>query len=136
MRAVILMDDTSVEPRIEQKASEFSEAMRQADLHSFDIEQQFARARMGDTNAFIGLLAFGRNIEAANSPGFGKSLLEILSELGDTGFSNVLATQPLEVRICVSKHLAAGVANTKVARLQRPISEAFPLTYAVTSSSN
>jgi hypothetical protein len=135
MRAVILMDGGSVEPRVLGRDSELAEAMRQAERTSFDIEQNFARARMGDTNALAALFSFGRNVEAAKSPGFGKVLIEHLGELGDAAFARVVAVQTWEVKSAVASHLDAGVANTKVTRLQHPIAETFPLTYAALMSS-
>ena len=136
MHAVILMDGGSVEPRVVGRDSDLSEAMRQADSVSFDIEQQFARARMGDTNALAALFSFSRNVDAAKSPGFGKLLIEHLGELGDAAFSKVVAIGTPEVKAAVASHLGAGVTNTKVVRLQRPIAEAFPLTYAALRSSS
>lgn len=130
MRAVILMDGGSVEPRVVGRDSDLSEAMRQADRMSFDIEQQFARARMGDTNALAALFGFSQKVDAAKSPGFGKILIEHLGELGDAAFSKVVAIQAPETKAAISSHLDAAVANTKVAKLRRPIAEAFPLTYA------
>jgi len=135
MRAVILMDGGSVEPRVVGRDSDLAEAMRQADRSSFDVEQQFARARMGDTNALTALFSFSRNVDAAKSPGFGKALIEHLGELGDVAFAKVVAVQTPDVKTAVSSHLDAGIANTKVIRLQRPIAEAFPLTYAALTSS-
>jgi hypothetical protein len=130
MRAVILMDGSNVEPRVTASDNDLSGAMREADRLSFDIEQQFARARAGDTNALAALLTFSRNVDAAKSPGFGKVLIEHLGELGDSCFARVLVLQPAEVKTAVLSHLESGVANTKMAKLRRPISEAFPLTYA------
>jgi len=136
MRAVILMDGSNVEPRVTGGDSDLSETMRQADRLSFDIEQHFARARTGDTNALAALLNFSRNVDATKSPGFGKVLIEHLGELGDSCFARVLARQPVEVKTAVLSHLESGAANTKVAKLRRPVSEAFPLTYAALTSSN
>ena len=64
MRAVILMDGSDVEPRIVNGAPDLSEVMRQADQMSFDVEQQFARARMGDTKALAALFSFSKNVDA------------------------------------------------------------------------
>ena len=136
MRAVILMDGTGVEPRVTGTDSDLAEAMRQADRESFDIGRQFARARMGDTNALVALFTFSRNVDATKSPGFGKGLIEILGELGDAAFPKILAIQSTDIKAAVRGHLDAGVANTKIARLQRPIAEAFPLTYEALNTSN
>ena len=134
MHAVILMDGGSVEPRVVGRDSDLSEAMRQADRLSFDIEQQFARARMGDTNSLTALFTFSPNVDAAKSAGFGKLMIELLAELGDAGFAKSLAIQSPETRVAMRSHLDTGVANTKAVRLQRPIAEAFPLTYAILTS--
>jgi len=134
MRVVILMDGGSVEPRVVGRDSDLSEAMRQADRVSFDIEQQFARARMGDTNALVALFGFCQNVDVVKSPGFGKVLIGLLAELGDFGFAKILSAQSVDVRAAVGTHLDAGVSSTKVMRLQRPIAEAFPLTNAAVTS--
>lgn len=134
MHAVIMMDGGNVEPRVVGKDSDLTETMRQADRISFDIEQQFARARMGDTNALAALFGFSRNVDAAKSPGFGRILIGYLAELGDDGFAKILSTQSADVKAAVRTHLDAGVANTKMVRLQRPIAEAFPITYAAITS--
>jgi hypothetical protein len=136
MHAVILMDGSNVEPRVVGPESDMAEAFRQAERVSFDIGQQFARAKMGDTNALIAVFSFSRNVDAAKSVGFGKWLVELLGELGDDAFARNLAIQTPEARTAMASHLEAGVANTKVTRLRRPIAEAFPLTYAALRSSN
>jgi hypothetical protein len=135
MRAVILMDGSNVEPRLSGRASDLAEAMREADRQSFDIEQQFTRARMGDTNALAALLVFSQSVDATKSAGFGKLLIQQLGLHGDTAFARILGVQTSEVKIAVGSHLEAGVSSTKVIRLQRPLVEAFPLTYATLISS-
>ncbi len=134
MRAIILMDGETVEPRIEGRASDLSEVTREANRVSFDIEQQFARARMGDTNALTALFDFSPKVDAAKSAGFGKLMIELLGELGDASFSKLIAFQSSESRTAIRSHLDVGVANTKSTRLQRPIAKAFPLTYAALTS--
>ncbi len=135
MRAVVLMDGGSVEPRVEGRDSDLSETLRQANRKSFDLERQFARARMGDTNALVALLVFGPNIDPAKSPGFGSFLIELLGELGDTNFARFAAEQTTEVKTAIAGHLAAGATHTRAARLRRPITEAFPLTHAALTDS-
>lgn len=134
--AVIFMDGSTVEPRVAEKASDLAEAMKAASRHSFDYGGRMAQVFSGSTNALAQMLGFSRHIDPTASPRHGALLIEALGMLGDDIFAKVVAAQSPETRAAVIAHLNTGAAHTKVARLQRPIPEAFPLTYEALKASN
>jgi hypothetical protein len=136
LMAVILMDGSNVEPRVTETPSDLAEALKQASTNSFDYAGRMAQAFSGSTNALAQVLGFSRNIDPARAPGHGALLIEALGMLGDETFAKVAAAQAPDTKAAVLAHLTTGATHTKIAKLQRPIAIAFPLTYEALTTSN
>jgi hypothetical protein len=129
MRAVILMDGTNVEPDPPPNAADYQYLFREDELHSAEIERNFARTAMGDPKALAAVFALSTNLDPAKTPQLGERLLEILPFLDDPNVARIAAVQTPQVKASVLTHLEAATATVKNVSLRRPIAEAFPLTY-------